>query len=464
MGIAFGSIGTGLPKDIVQQIMKAERIPVEQMKDRKNNIAEKKKLVDELINLSKEARKALNENSTRRSLRELMAEANDDLVSINVDKNVAQPGVYQLEIVQLAQKSSAMTSGFPSRNQSNTGVGFIKYYLPNGKTREVYIDSDNATLDGIAKIINSDEGNGLRANVVNDGSGSDNPWRIILSLDDTGDHRKAKFPHLYFVDGVRDLYLEFEREAHDAKIKLDGFEVEVSENSAKDLIPGVTIDLKKSSPGEEFPLKISEDVGSISVKIEKIVNSINEILKFISEQNNVDESTDTTKTLGGDILLHTISNGLQNAIFKHVKTSMGTRRLGDIGILFQRDGTLGLDKNKLESTLSKDYIATAELLVGYYSTDQKKQINGAINNLVSTFNNMLSIPNGSMASSQSALRSKINMIDSRIESREQSLEKRENHLKDKYARLEETMARIKTQGAGLTAISGKANDIITQLG
>ena len=43
MGIAFGSISTGLPKDIVKQIMSAEQIPVQNME--KQNEATRRELM-----------------------------------------------------------------------------------------------------------------------------------------------------------------------------------------------------------------------------------------------------------------------------------------------------------------------------------------------------------------------------------------------------------------------------------
>lgn len=51
MGIAFGSINSGLPKDIVQQIVEAEKIPLKQMEVRKEKIEDKKALVGQLMSL-----------------------------------------------------------------------------------------------------------------------------------------------------------------------------------------------------------------------------------------------------------------------------------------------------------------------------------------------------------------------------------------------------------------------------
>ena len=48
MGISFGSIGTGVPKDIVQQIMAAERVSLNKLEIRKDKIDAKNALVDEL--------------------------------------------------------------------------------------------------------------------------------------------------------------------------------------------------------------------------------------------------------------------------------------------------------------------------------------------------------------------------------------------------------------------------------
>ena len=55
--------------------------------------------------------------------------------------------------------------------------------------------------------------NGMRANVINDYSGSDTPWRLIITLEELGDNNKASFPDFYLLDGWADLYLE-QKEKH----------------------------------------------------------------------------------------------------------------------------------------------------------------------------------------------------------------------------------------------------------
>ncbi|MAF76871.1 MAG: hypothetical protein CME63_00810 [Halobacteriovoraceae bacterium] len=463
MGISFGSINTGLPKDIVKQIMEAEKIPLKKMESRKGKFGDKKALVDQLTQLFQDLKGNILANGNSRSLRELKYDTNENLVGVTIDKNLASPANYQFEVVSLAQKSSALSSGFSDKDESYVGVGYIQYSLPNGESREIYVDSDNASLTGIAKLINKESNNGMHATVINDGSGTDTPWRLLLSLDETGDGQRADFPYFYFVDGEEDLYLEQERPAQDAVIKVDGFEIEVPENKVKDIIPGVTIDLKKAKPGEEFSLKVSEDTAAVSDKIKSFVDSINSILSFIKQQNTLDENSDTSRTLGGDILLQTIEGRLRRVVFQDVETSKGMKRIGDIGITFQRDGSLSLDQKKFDAVLADDYSLVSEVLTGRFKEDGTKS-SGFIDNLNEFVGMALRFPNGVLTTRKKGLESKMDQIDRRISQKQRMLEQKEKNLKDKFARLEGTIARIQSQGAGVSALGAAPTNAVTQLG
>ncbi len=453
MGISFGSINSGLPKDIVQQIVEAEKIPINQMEARKGKIENKKALVQQLTSLIENMRGEVLKNKNARSLRELAINTGDATnIAVNADKNIAEPGKYQLEVVQLAQKSSTISNGVEDKDKTYVGVGYIKAVLPNGDKKEIYVDEGSATLSGIAKLINGDSELGMRATVVNDGKDSDEPWRLMLSMSETGDNNKVEFPYLYLVDGEVDIYFDQERPAQDAKIKLDGFEIEVPTNKVTDLIPGVTIDLKKAKPGEEINLEISEDIQKIGGKISSLVDNINNVLKFIKEQNTLDEKTDTSQTLGGDLTLTTIESRIRSAVFTSINTDAGPMRMGDLGITFQRDGLLKFDQPKFEAALSKDYKAVSQTLTGKYSLEGGKS-NGFIDILDDTAKILLNQPNGVLTTRKGGLQSQINQIDRQINTRQRHIQQKEEVLKAKFARLEETISRIRGQGAGLAGFA-----------
>ena len=452
MGISFGSINSGLPKDIVQQIVEADKIPIQQMEARKNKIESKKQLVGQLIGLVEKMRGEILKNKGARSLREMTVNTGESTnIAVSADKNVAEPGKYNLEVVQLAQKSSTISNGVEDKDKTYTGVGYIKAVLPNGDKKEIYIDEEHANLAGIAKLINADTDLGIRAHVVNDGKDGDEPWRLILSLQDTGDKNKAKFPYLYLVDGEVDLRFEQERPAQDAIVKLDGFEIEVPGNKVTDLIPGVTIDLKKAKPGEEISIDITEDVQKIGEKIGGLIQNINGVLTFIKEQNNMDAKTDTSATLGGDLTLTTIESKIRSTIFMPIMTEKGPMRIGDLGVRFERTGLLSFDQGKFEAALSKDYKNVSQILAGTY-TKGKGKIAGFVDNLEDAAKALLNMPNGTLQTRRTGLDSQVKQIDRQISTRHRMVAQKEEILKQRFARLEETMSRIQGQGAGLAGL------------
>lgn len=458
LGIAFGSINSGLPKDIVQQIMVAEKIPIQKLEERKGKIESKKSLLTDLMKRVDDLRGTVFATKSERSFREFSVNVSGDGVSATVDKNTAEPGTYQIEVLQLAQKSSAISNGVEDRAKTNIGVGYLQYDLPNGDSKEVYIDEDHATLDGIAKLINGDSDNGMKGTVVDSGDGSDEPWKIIITLDQTGDGQKASFPNLYLIDGEVDIWFDGEREAQDAKIKLDGFELEIPSNSTSDLIPGVTLDFKKASVGDEMTLDIKEDTAKMTDKIDELVANINNIISFIKEQNQMDETTDTSRTLGGDITLQTLESRLRSTVFTGVKTEYGPKRIGDLGLTFQRDGKLKLDKDKFQAALNKNIDMVTQVVNGSYTIEGGK-VRGFVDNLDKLVGDALKKPGGILSSRKNGLDTKIRQIDRRIETKERQIKRKEENLKMKFARLEETISRIKTQGSGLAGLSNPVQQL-----
>lgn len=434
------------------------------METRKSKYENKKVLVGELIKLMENVRGEVFKNKGTRSFRELTVVTDEKYLGVTVDKNIAEPGMYNIEILEKAQKSSAISNPVPDKDNTYLGVGYIEYTLPNGETKEVFIDSENSSLTGIAKLINKDSENGMHATVINDGKNEgEDHWRIIITLDDVGDSNQAEFPYLYFVDGEIDLYLESERKANDAKLKLDGFEIEVGSNKLEELIPGVTIDLKKAKPGEEISLEIKEDITKIADKIDSLIEGLNGVIKFIKEQNNLDESSDTSSTLGGDITLQQLESRIRTAVFSSIPTDKGPKRLGDLGVTFQRDGLLKFDKAAFENALSNDFKVVSEVLNGKYSLEDGKT-KGFIDLAADMVNETLRQPNGLLSNRKRSIQSNIDRIDRQIESKQRHIAQKEDMLKKKFARLEETISKIRTQGNGLAALGAGGFNPVTQLG
>ena len=224
----------------------------------------------------------------------------------------------------------------------------------------------------------------------------------------------------------------------------------------------MTLDLKKAKPGEEFTLKVSEDIQAVGAKVSDLVAKLNGVLTFIKQQNTMDEKTDTSRTLGGDIMLQSLEGRIHSAVFKDVLTDKGYMRAGDIGLSFTREGLLQFDDKKFEAKLTEDYNTVAQVLTGTFTPEGGKS-EGFMDNLNSMVNTALRMPDGLVQSRKKTLQSNIEQIDRRISQKQKFIEEKEKNLKDKFSRLEGTISRIKGQGAGVASLGGGA-DPVQQLG
>ena len=340
-----------------------------------------------------------------------------------------------------------MTNGFPDKDKTELGVGYFRFQTVNGE-KEVYINDKNNTLEGAARAING-AGVGVKANVLNDRSNPDAPFKLVITGDAVGDDHKISYPTLYFLDGDQDIFFEKQREAKNGKLKVDGFEFEVGDNTVKDAIPGVTLDLKQATPGRTINIGVKEDKEIVGGKVKGFVDAVNGVLTFVQTQNALNKESDTTSTLGGDGLLRTVENRLRSLV-QNSQPGVGGAytRLSQVGISFKRDGLLELDQKKFDDALARDPGSVQKFMAGDgFST-------GFISSLKREVSSVLNTAFGPIAIRKKALQDRIAQANESIANKERQLAKKEESLRDKFSRLEETMGRLKGQAGQLAAIPG----------
>ncbi len=444
--IRMTGMASGLPPNIVETIIEAERIPIQNQEANREKVQTRLKLVQDLETKITDIDKSIAELvGTRGFTNNKLISGDPNVVMGTADPEAPVTGSWNVEVLQLPQKASAVTNGFPDRDTTEVGVGYIKFETSEG-TKEVYISGKNTTLDGMAKSIN-EAGVGLRASVITDRSDKENPFKILISGLSTGDEQQVSFPKIYMLDGDRDLYFDKTREAQNGKIKVDGFEFEVAESTIRDIIPGVTLELHQAAPGREINISVKEDAEIIVGKIEEFVKAMNGVFSFIQQQNALNEKSDTSKTLGGDSLLRSIESRLRNLAQNSLFGIPGSiKRLSDIGISFQRNGSLQFDKKKLDAVLSSNakdvgvFLAGDGFSIGFVPTLKREMAN---------FTNQAF---GPLANRKKGLQDKINNINKSIENKERALSRKEEALRRQFANLEEKMSKLQQQGAAVAAI------------
>jgi flagellar hook-associated protein 2 len=445
-GITLGGMGSGLPPNIVDQLMDAERIPVKKMEAQKGKQENRLKLVTELETKLNGITGSIGALASTHGFTDMKLNSGDaNIIGGTVDPNQAMTGNWNIEVEELAQKAAALTNGFPDKDKTQIGVGYFRFNTPDG-TKEVYINGDNNTLQGAANAINR-SGLGVKATVIDDRSDPDAPFRLMITGDSVGGDHAVGYPTLYFLDGDQDLYFDKERPAKNGKVKVDGFEFQVGDNTVKDVIPGVTLDLKQASPGRTVNVTVQEDKEVVSGKVKTFVDGVNAVLGFIQQQNALTKDTDTSSTLGGDSLLRSVENRLRSLV-QNPQYGVGgsINRLAQLGIQFNRQGTLEFDEKKFNNTLASKTADVQRFLAGNGFSS------GFIPSLKRDISTLLNTAYGPVAIRKRALQDRISQMDEQIANKERQLAKKEEILRNKFAKLDETMSRMKGQMGQLSAI------------
>lgn len=464
MGLKFDPIGGGQFKQAIKQIMEAESQPLKQLEARKAKEEARLKLFQEFKGKFGGIDKALSELSNFTKFREFKVDLGDGaaLASVTVDKEKAQPGTYSLTIDDLAARTSVISNGFSSADEPILGMGFVVMNLPNGDSKEVYVDEDKASLRGLAQAVNDLKDSPVRASVVKDAS-SDDPWKLILTAKKDGAENQIDIPDFYFMDGDKDLYLDDQRDAKNAQIRMNGFAIETESNDVKDFLPGVNLHLKEAAPDKPFTLSITEDTQKMTGKVKALVDQMNGILGFIKQQNTIDQNSDTSSTFAGDTSLTNIEYRLRNLMHEGFPSNDDPDsdkfrwvHLSELGVEFDKTGTITFKEDKFQKALENNYDSVATAVSGEF---------GLAFQLKETVSSYTNFGTGLLGVREQGIKARIKQIDSQIDQKAKRLEQRQQSLTDQFSRLEGSLANMQRQQAALSAMGagGGGGGLVQQL-
>ncbi len=451
MGLRFDPIGGGQFKRFVEQLIEIERQPIRQMQARKLEQEEKLKTFRGFKATFSKLSAGLDSVSTLKKFRELKADLGDgeSLMDITIDKEKAQPGSYQIQIDELAARSSMISNNFESAEEPLLGMGYVVTDLPNGDVNEVFIDEDESSLYSIARKINENKESPITAEVVQDAYTPEAPFRLIIKSKQEGYDNNIEFPEFYFLDGGEDFYIDDNRDSQNAYMTIDGFEIDAEGNEIKDFFQGVNIQLKQARPDEPFTLNISVDYKKVSGKMADVIQGINEVLQFVKDQNSVNESSNTRTMFTGDTGLQTVEYRLRNLLheaFPVWDPNMEDYRLVHLnatGIEFNREGLLTFKQDQFQKSLEGDFNGIGEAFTGE---------NGFIFQLRSVITPYTRPFDGFLTLREQGLRDRIKAIDRNIENKERIIGIRAKAMTDKFSRLQGSLGALQSQQASLSAL------------
>lgn len=136
----------------------------------------------------------------------------------------------------------------------------------------------------------------------------------------------------------------------DAKIWVDGVAITKSTNTITDAIQGMTISLTKESV-TATTVSVARDTSSIGTAIEGFVKAYNTAAGMLSQVLAYNPATGEAGALQSEGTVRTVQAQIKSALQRMMGGS-GVKSLTDVGVSFQRDGTLTFDSLKLQTALS----------------------------------------------------------------------------------------------------------------
>jgi flagellar hook-associated protein 2 len=335
----------------------------------------------------------------------------------------SSPGKYSLEVSSLAQAHRLVSS--PGLN-IGTGKLTISLGEEDGSStsRSTTIDITDNSLESIKDAINSANA-GVSAAII---KGENGP-QLILTGSDTG---SRQFISLSGVDGLSytpgssSPNFTQDQAASNAKVKLNGIAAESQSNRLDGVLTGVVIDLEKVTAADSpITLTLTRDTSSLTKALEKMVSAYNDFVKQGKDLSNFDPSPGKSGILLGDAALRSSNSRLRSAFGASIPGLEDSpfKNLSDIGISFQKDGTLALDSKKLEKAIQTDFAAVANVAsgVGKSIENATKSLVGAggvVLNKKASIEGMVKTLNNNRAS----LESKLTMIEARYRKQFTSLD------------------------------------------
>ena len=377
---------------IISQLMTVERQPITKLNVKEAGYQAKLSAYGSVKGAVSSFQSAVQSVSSASNFQTLKATPSDTTIFSASAASTATAGTYSLEVTSLAQAQKLIATGqtsstaaigtgtitfdfgtiaigagsFDSVTGKYTGAGFTS----NGDgTTDITIDSSNNSLQGIRDAINAAQ-MGVTATIINDGSGT--PYRLALSSDSLGVSNSMKISVTGDV-ALSDLlaqdpaglpaaqHLSQTVTAQNADFEVNGVTVSKTSNTVSDVIPGVTLTLSKVTT-TPATLTVARDTATVSSSIASFVKAYNDIAGTLKNLSAYDAAKQKGAILQGDSTVRSLQSQLRSMLNTPVVGTSGTlTTLSDVGVSFQKDGTLAVNQTKLDSVMASNFSDIASL-------------------------------------------------------------------------------------------------------
>ncbi len=424
-------VGSGLDLDnLVQQLLAAERQPVEQRLVRNEARAQSQLSALGSISGSLSAlRDQVNAMLQPGALAPRTAVSQDPEVFTANATAQARSGSFEIEVVSLASSERTGSQAFSSAD-TEIGIGSLEVSLGD-QAFSVEIDSSANRLSDIRDAINAAVDNpGITATILNEDSGS----RLILTSDESGAANTILVSASGGDGGLESLESQTQlRAASDAVIRLDTFTISSSNNRIGGAVEGLTIDLVEARPGETFSLTVTGDRDQTGDQLQRLVDRINGVRSSISRVTAFNPETGDAAPLLGDSAVRILDSSISQIISRQgIGPGAGFDSLPALGVRTNDDGSLEIDQTRLNQVLDQDPRAVEQALSGEQ---------GVLQSLLGFLDSAVA-DDGLISLRQDGLRSRLDGIDQQRRDLDRRMERVEQRFVSQFSALDSLVARL----------------------
>ena len=368
---------------IVGQLMSLEQRPIAALNKKEADYQAKISGYGSVSGALSTFQTAVQELNKEEKFQSLKATPSDATAFTSTASGKAEPGNHSINVTALAQMQKLSAAGQTS-DTANIGNGTPtkltfdfgritggtldpssgKYtgatFSSNGQgSKTIAIDASNNNLQGIRDAINAAK-IGITASIINDGSTT--PFSLTLSSTKMGANNSLKISAsgdeavtaLLANDPAEKQNLTQSVMAQNAVLTVDGVTINKESNSISGVIPGVDFELLKttSSPAS---VAVTRDSSAITTLVQNFVKNFNDLNKTFQDTTAYNPATKQGAVLQGDATLRVLQSQIRAVLNTPVSNTGGTlTTLSQIGLTFQKDGTMALDTTRLNAAITKN--------------------------------------------------------------------------------------------------------------
>ena len=356
MAISSAGIGSGLDvAKIVEQMVAAEKVPLKKLEYKAEGIQTQISTYGEIKSLTSKLGDIVSK-LTRDSAWNGVSISSSNPTLSGTMTGIAATGTYNIKVTHLAQAQTTALGGAGGaalpKDQAMGAAGTIKLTMGT-ESKDIAIESSD-TLTKIATKIN-EAGMGIQASIVTNVDGQE---RLMLRSKETGTDKAFTVDLSSAPTALRQTPTQ---DAQNAKVKLNGMEVESSTNTFANTIPGMSFTVSEVT-STAATLNVKADTEAMKKNIQEFVDTYNELNDLLTKSTKSVRTADGkldpsvqkegVGTLQGDSATVSLQNSLRMLTQGISGSTGGLTRLAEIGIQMQEGGKLSTDTTKLDKALT----------------------------------------------------------------------------------------------------------------